>query len=512
MENYQKILNQRKAKATRLRMEIEQGNIPDALDIIKARQSLLDFTLYTKHDYEVNWHHQLTCKYLDLFLNRKIKNLMIWQPPQHGKTELALRRLVPYILGHNPNEKIVSFTHTDRKAKKEGRQISRIMKRDSYKELFPLTTLNERHVVHSVFENAILTANNFEIIGHQGSYLSTSFSAGSAGETAETLLIDDPYKNEKEANSEVIREGIWDAYESDLETRKSIVNAHLFRQLIIQTRWHEEDLSGKLLKREPNNWTVLRLPAICDEDKHKDDPREIGQALWEVKVSIQELEEKKKNRGSLMFSALYQQNPSVPGGHLFKRKHFKYYDLNGAINLYNTSHEVEKHLNLDGIKFKFSVMDLAISLKETADYTVLMNCMVTNENDLLIDEVIRGRISGADHLDLLKQNNARFNPDIIGIEKVQYQLSLIQQAEREGLPVKALTPKGDKVARAIPASAKFESGKVYLKINQDWLYEFETELTQFPNGKHDDQVDCISYAVEYLIEILNIGQIHMVTF
>ncbi len=510
MDAYQKHLNRCKATAVLMEMKYEQRTIPESKNVILARQKILPFTLYRKHDYEVNWHHEVTSNLLDKFVNYEIKFLCISEPPQHGKTELAVRSLVPFLLGHNPDEKVIVFTHSDEKIRDEGRQIQRIMVSDEYQTLFPLVKLNIRNVVSDGFGNWIRTSNNFEIVGYGGYFLGKSLRAGSAGKTGTTIIIDDPFRNLEDAHSVVIRKKIIDAFIADVITRRSIINADKFRVLIIQTRWHEQDLIGYVLDKYTKYYN-LRLPAICDEDKNEYDPREIGEALWSNKVPIEELNEI-KNINPFLFSALYQQNPSTPGGQLFKRKDFKYFDENGTLNLYNTSGEIEKHLDMDSIKFCFSIVDLAVSLKETADYTVILTCYVTNDNDLLIYDVIRERMSGVDHLDRLKQVQFTYNPDVIGIERTQFQLSLVQQAAHAGLPVKELTPKGDKVARAIPASAKFESGKIYLRMGMPWLYDLEIELTQFPNGKHDDQVDCISYAVEYLLELLNLSHFNVRAF
>jgi len=463
-------------------------------DVLLARESLLAFTEYTFPRYLVNWHHALTAKYLDKFIKGEIKYLMINMPPQHGKTELASRRLVPYLLGLNPNEKIVNFTHTDTKAKRTGRQIQRIITGTKYQKLFPTTQLNTKNVVTDSFGNYVRTANNFEIVNYTGFFLSAGIGAGSAGETATTLIIDDPYKNVQDAHSVTIRERVWESYQADLETRQSIIESDLFKILIIQTRWHEDDLSGMLLQTEPHKWTVLKIPAICTEDKHPDDPRKEGEALWSEKMSIETLIEKREKRSSYMFSALYQQNPQPSSGNQFKKQDFRYYDTtyNGQ-QLYLLKSGAETKTIAHRDLTIFCTMDLAMTLNLKSDFTVICTWGLTQDNDLILIDMLRAKMEGAEHIELVWQVYNKWKPSMIYIESVQYQVSLVQTAAKQGLPALELKA-GRQETRHLSILAKFEQNKVYLPTYSTDLHIIEDELLVYPNGAHDDIVTCFSYA------------------
>jgi predicted phage terminase large subunit-like protein len=205
----------------------------------------------------------------------------------------------------------------------------------------------------------------------------------------------------------------------------------------------------------------------------------------------------KKAIGSYWFSALYQQEP-VPAGHsIFKRLYFCYFQ--SFENYFELSiSPTEKKQILKNQVSIMATMDLAISTKETADYTVALVFGKTQTGEILVIDVIRERFETNEHINLLNSIYAKYKPVIIGIENVQYQQSLIQSAIKEGLPIKSLRPDKDKISRALPIASLIENGKVYFRKGAIYLEEFENELLQFPKGKNDDQVDALSYIFQML--------------
>jgi predicted phage terminase large subunit-like protein len=149
---------------------------------------------------------------------------------------------------------------------------------------------------------------------------------------------------------------------------------------------------------------------------------------------------------------------------------------------------------------RFGTVDLAASLKETADYTACFAWFVTPKKDLGLLGGVRARLEGPDHLPLIRDTLDKYDLGFIGIEKVQYQLALIQQARRKGLPAKELLADRDKIQRALPAAARVESHNVFFPLVWDLADDFETELAAFPNGAHDDMVDTLSYAVRIVVD------------
>ena len=279
-----------------------------------ARSKLLDFVLATKPDYEPGWHHRLLCKYLDRFVAGELRRLMVFMPPQHGKSTLVSRHLPAYILGRNPNTRVIACSYSADLASRMNRDVQRLIDTDTYRSLFPRTQLfGRRNRTDS--EGAYLRNSDlFEIVGYQGSYRSAGVGGGIAGMSLDLGIVDDPVKNREEADSPTQRESLWEWYTSTFFSRRSR-DAGI---LLTMTRWNIDDLAGRLLKLaaddpKADQWTVLRLPALAEDSRHPDDPRQPGQALWPERYPLTELEKTRAN-SEYEFAALYQGEPAPEGG------------------------------------------------------------------------------------------------------------------------------------------------------------------------------------------------------
>jgi hypothetical protein len=273
---------------------------------VKARRSFEKFVLITKPDYKLNWHHKLLMQKLQAFALGHIKKLMVFMPPQHGKSELTSRRLPAYILGINPDAKIAGCSYAADLSKSFNRDVQRIIEDDVYGGIFPGTTLNSSNVKSSAKGSYLRNADIFEVVGHKGFYKSVGVGGSLTGTPVDIGLIDDPVKDVVEANSATYRARVWDWFTGVFLTR-----LHNDSQILItQTRWHEDDLSGRILKsKQAHEWEVLTLPGILETaDKHEDDPRQIGEALWADRHSLKKLLDF-KDASPRLFQAMYQQDP-----------------------------------------------------------------------------------------------------------------------------------------------------------------------------------------------------------
>jgi predicted phage terminase large subunit-like protein len=302
------------------------------------------------------------------------------------------------------------------------------------------------------------------------------------------LIIDDPVKNAEEANSKTYRDKAAEWYKSTAYTRIEPGGA----VVIIQTRWHEDDLSGRLLTEEPDKWTVISLPALADHA----DPlgRQPGEPLFPKRYDVPALEEIKRTLGGYWWNALYQQRPQSQEGGLFKQQYFKYWKP--MDNGYDLGH---KKIPTSTCRI-FQTCDPAASTKTTADYFVLSTWAQTKDNDLVLLDVLRARLEGPDQVSLFRQQYHRWSPAFQAVESVGLGKTLYQLLVREGLPIRELKPDRDKVTRALPAAARMEAGTIYFPANAPWLADFESELLTFPTGVHDDQVDTLSYAVQLIAQ------------
>lgn len=268
-----------------------------------ATRDFLTFILYTKKNFIINWHHRVLAGKLQAFAEGKIKKLMIFLPPQVGKSEMSTRRLPAYILGRDPDKRIAVCAYNQTFASQFNRDIQRIITDQPYRNVFSDTLLNEKNVVRNSHGSYVRNSEIFEVVGKKGFLKTVGIGGPLTGTSVDIGIIDDPIKDAAEANSTAFRDNNWDWYNSVFLTRQHNDS----QQLITLTRWHDDDLAGRILKTEAD-WDVVILPAIREDLTSNLDTREIGQALWPERHSLERMLEIKKKR-PFIFSSLYQQRP-----------------------------------------------------------------------------------------------------------------------------------------------------------------------------------------------------------
>jgi predicted phage terminase large subunit-like protein len=427
------------------------------------------------------WKYPPHLQKIDEVLVSAVRNgsarVMINMPPRHGKSELISKYFPFWYLGNFPDKQLLLTSYATEFAASWGRKVRDMI--DIYG--------SSMFGIH--LDKSNRSAHNFKISEHSGFMNCIGAGGQITGKGADLIIIDDPIKNDAEANSITIRDNIWNWYSTTCYTRLEPDGI----LILVMTRWHEDDLCGRIIHNEgemfEKNWIHLSLPAIAKEN----DPlsRNEGEALWKHRFPIEKINDIKKTLGNYWFASLYQQEPSPADGGIFNSAYFRYFDeIDGVVKLYGDDKVKNQLISKCRI---YAVIDLAVSTSDKADYTVLLIFAVTPNHEILILDIVRQRMEGAGHLGLLENIYRKWQPITIGIESVQYQKSLVQQAKRKGLPVKELRPDKDKVSRALTIAARIEAGTVYFKARQPWLGDLENELLQFPNGKNDDQVDALSY-------------------
>lgn len=277
-----------------------------------ARRYLIHLTKYTFPQYETNWHHEVYADKLDKFARGEIKKLMVFMPPQHGKSELCSRRLPAKMIAENKDLNIAVVSYNSKLGIKFAREIKNICLDEAYIDVYGSLGIGEH-------DGYINTAEEFEIPGAKGSIYGTGVGGGLTSRRVDVLIIDDPYKDAAEAWSATVRENVQDWYETTARTRLHNDS----QQLLTMTRWHPDDLAGYLLSIE-KDWEVVIFPAIKEDDFNPEDIRQIGDPLWGNKHSLQKLEDIKKNN-PVVFGSLYQQNPKPAEGVLFDESELKYF-------------------------------------------------------------------------------------------------------------------------------------------------------------------------------------------
>jgi len=423
-------------------------------------------------------HFGLIEEYLFKILRGEERFLIVNLPPRHGKSEFISKYFPAWYLGNFPDKRIIISSYQASLSEGWSRKI-----RDILKEFGP-------HLFNVHINPDHRRANSFEFIGHSGGLYAVGTGGAITGKGANIMIVDDPIKNDAEANSLTYRDKVFEWFNSTAFTRLEPDGA----MIIIMTRWNEDDLTGRLLSNNfatsGYQWQHINLPAIAIENDLLG--RDIGKPLWSDRYDIDKLNQIKQSIGSYWFSALYQQDPVPAGSSIFRRIWFQYYDEDDRNYILNYKDGKKERINKSLCKI-FTTVDLASSTKETADYTVILTFAQTSNNDILILDIIREKFEATEHLNLIKYNYQKFRPVLIGIENVQYQSSLLQIALKEGLPIKSLKADKDKISRSLPIASLLEAGKVYFKRNAQYLDAFESELLNFPKGKNDDQVDAFAY-------------------
>jgi predicted phage terminase large subunit-like protein len=268
---------------------------------LAATETLAAFTEYTFPQYRTAEHHRLICEKLEAVERGEIDRLMIFMPPRHGKSELASKRFPAWYLGRNPQKQVITASYNSDLAGDFGRQVRNIVREQRFRNVFPSVTLAEDSQA----------ANRWNTSAG-GSYVAAGVGTAVTGRGAHLLLIDDPVKDREEAESETRRETVYNWYSSTAYTRLMPGGA----VILIQTRWHEDDLAGRLLEAEAkggDKWEKLILPAILSN----------GQALWPEWYPIDALNRTKAAIGPRDWSALYQQQPAPDDGTFFLKAWFK---------------------------------------------------------------------------------------------------------------------------------------------------------------------------------------------
>ena len=297
---------------------------PSPLERGLGKRNLLSFTRHTLPSFAPAPFHIAYYEVLTRFAMGEIKKLMITMPPQHGKSEGATRRLPAFVLGQDPDKRIAIVSYNAIKARKFNRELQRIMDDDRYYELFPQTLLAGQASYQEQgrrSRNYARNSDECEIVGYQGSFKTIGVGGSLTGEPVDMLIMDDLYKDASSAWSPVIRQNVADWYDTVASTRLHNDS----QQLLVFTRWHMEDLAGRLLEQEgvydpienPQGWLLVSFPAIQNRPPSEQDPRAEGEPLWPERHSLEKLLEI-KGRSPTVFESLYQQNPQPSQGLMYE--------------------------------------------------------------------------------------------------------------------------------------------------------------------------------------------------
>jgi predicted phage terminase large subunit-like protein len=260
------------------------------------------------------------------------------------------------------------------------------------------------------------------------------------------------------------------------------------------TRWHEDDLAGRIAARpSPLRWHTLSIPAIARD--HDPLGRQPGEELASVRGRAEgHFARLRAGMSAYVFSGVYQQDPVAPEGNFFRRQTFRYWRPGLAWADGRERIDLEGELVTLEDSWRFITVDVAASVKTAADWTVASCWAMSMSGDLILLDRARDRIAQHDHFGLVAPLRDRWGADVVYVERSFYASTLVDDARAAGVPVAEVRADTDKVTRAIPAAGRVHAGRVWFPAEAAWLDEWTDELAAFPSGAHDDQVDTLSYA------------------
>ncbi len=401
--------------------------------------------------------------------------LIVEEPVRHGKT-LTCSRWAPAWFITKFQKRVLLASYEADFASTHGRAAREIVA--EHGPTFGVTINDTSRAAH-----------RWELIGADGGMNTAGAGGPITGKGGHLCIIDDPIKNSEEADSAIMREKLWDWWQNTWLTRREPGA----KMLVIMSRWHADDLVGRLLAAETGmRIERLRLPAIAEDN----DPlgRRPGDALCRERYDEEALAGIRTDIGPRAWASLYQQRPTLEGGGTFKRANFRYWSA--QTDGQETFYSLGDTLVPDSECWRFATMDPAFSGKRQSDFTTLATWAVapTDPMSLILLDMKRVRVKSTEHQPMIREVWDTMRPAWIGVEKQAATMSLFTEVQREGVVVRWLHPDKNKYARAETASTVMEAGRVWFPRNAPWLADFEDELLTFPVGKHDDQVDVVAYA------------------
>ena len=453
---------------------------------MEARRNLAAFVLAMHPDFKMGWFHRELCaRLVKFYLDAKRglrPRLIINAPPRHGKSQLISRDFPAFLFGVYPDANVIAASYAIDLAEGMSRDVQAIMKSDEYREVFPNVNIVERKAKKNG-PTAAQSAKYFEIPGRMGKYVAAGVGTGITGKGAQFAIIDDPFKDRQEADSPTIRKRVWDWYTSTFRTRLAPGGGII----VMHTRWHEDDLVGRLLLKMANGtgekFELVNYPAIAETDERW---RKKGEPLHPERYDLEELESIRMAVGSRDWSALYQGHPMPETGGIFKREWFRFYDpgelpkqFDQMIQSWDMTFKKSEGSDevAGGVLMRCGadvfLVDLDCSQKSFTESKKAVQVMTTKYPDALA-KIIEDKANGPAIIDSLSS-------DIPGI-----------------IP---RNPRGSKTERANSVAPFIEGGNFWIPNPKysAWSGRYLDQMTSFPSAPHDDMVDMTTQGLDYLI-------------
>ena len=437
-------------------------------EVVRRKLAIDDFSRYRAFMHEDYQEWSYITPLNDLLkrcYSGDCKRAMVFFPPQHGKTAAVSEDFPAYCIGRNPKLSMVGCAYNSDRAADYGEAVRDQVNSREFRNLFKDVTLSPDSQAKDRWN---VTVGDRKL----GGYFAAGVNTALTGRKGDIMIIDDPFKDREDADSELQREKVWKWYHSVFRTRLAPHGVII----IVCTRWHWSDLAGRLLESQPGQWEILNIPAEAGDDDILG--RSPGEFLSESKGGSRyaraDYEDLKNTMPPYEWSALFQQNPTPAEGQDFKREWFDY------------------HNGVPWGSTYYVTADFSYTDKESSDPSVICAWGIDQNNDWHLADMWRGRvtpdISGSTFCTFLKE----YKPSEALVEKIDwnYATHIQQEMDRRNIytHVETLSAAGDKKAKATAYRAHCARGKVKVP-RKHWTEEWIHEHLRFPNGKNDDMVD-----------------------
>lgn len=427
-----------------------------------SRKSLRSFMHRMYPNYRSSRHIDRLIAALEMAITIPNYRLLIDMPPRHSKSLHVSEHLPAFYLGNNPDKRVITASHTADLAFTFSRRVRNKMM-DPKWPFDHVTVAGDKSAVKA-----------WDIAGHLGGYMAVGVGGSPAGHGGNLIIVDDPIGSQADAESEAVREALWEWYQGTLRDRLEPGGS----MIVTATRWHEDDLTGHLLAEMRNGgeiWNHLHMPALNQN----------GEALWPERWPVEDLRRIRKAVGSRIWEARFQGNPTPLEGGLIKRHWWNFYK--------GDPREVSKKL-----KGHIQSWDMAFRETKSGSYIVGQLWAIANGAEYYLLDQVRFRgdfvVTKAE-----VQNFTRKWPmaKLKLVEDKANGPAIVSSLREEISGLIEVNPRGGKLARASAIAPIVESGNVYLPDPDvyPWVHDFIEECAAFPHGSNDDQVDCMSQAL-----------------